>query len=178
MVADGMLTRKRYRRGSASGRLRALTDRARDLLPVLGQHRPVGIRVGVELARGRPRTSQIGAIFPACAGPRRRQQRERGPWTRSSTDGECCAYTFKLSHGEVSVEEGLGESATRVHHGRHRGVVSTPSRRTETATGSRSAAGASLGDRAARRTLGGQRAPVRARRRARARRSRVAVRIA
>jgi DNA-binding HxlR family transcriptional regulator len=109
MVADGMLTRKRYREVPPRVDY-GLTDRARDLLPVLGQL----ARWGYEWAWSSPReieNVQIGAIFRLAPGLAAASSASGGV-DAIVTDGECCAYTFKLSHGEVSVEEGLGESAT------------------------------------------------------------------
>src|SRR5207249_1642812 len=66
MVADGMLTRKRYREVPPRVDY-ALTERARDLLPVLGQL----ARWGYEWAWSAPRESetvQIGAIFRLAPG--------------------------------------------------------------------------------------------------------------
>jgi DNA-binding HxlR family transcriptional regulator len=66
MVADGMLTRKRYREVPPRVDYE-LTDRARDLLPVLGEL----ARWGYEWAWSRPRTGErvdIGAILRLAPG--------------------------------------------------------------------------------------------------------------
>ena len=81
MVADGMLTRKRYREVPPRVDY-ALTERARDLMPVLGEL----ARWGYEWAWSSPRdgeTVQVGAIFrlaPGLASPSGRQR--HGPGDR------------------------------------------------------------------------------------------------
>ncbi len=76
MVADGMLTRQRYREVPPRVDYE-LTERARELAPVLGEL----ARWGYEWAWGPPRPSErvdLGAIFRLIPGlVRRRQQRER-----------------------------------------------------------------------------------------------------
>jgi DNA-binding HxlR family transcriptional regulator len=109
MVADGMLTRKRYREVPPRVDY-ALTEPARDLLPVLGQL----ARWGYEWAWGAPREEelvQIGAIFrlaPGLTVP----GGATGTVQATVTDRECCTYTFELSSDGVSVEEGVGDAAT------------------------------------------------------------------
>jgi DNA-binding HxlR family transcriptional regulator len=66
MVADGMLTRKRYREVPPRVDY-ALTDRARELMPVLGEL----ARWGYEWAWGPPRETEavdVGAIFRLAPG--------------------------------------------------------------------------------------------------------------
>jgi hypothetical protein len=66
MVADGMLTRKRYREVPPRVDY-ALTDRARELMPILGEL----ARWGYEWAWSPPRTSEsvdLGAIFRLAPG--------------------------------------------------------------------------------------------------------------
>jgi DNA-binding HxlR family transcriptional regulator len=83
MVADGMLTRKRYREVPPRVDY-ALTERARDLMPVIGEL----ARWGYEWAWSEPRESesvQVGAIFrlaPASRSPTARPARFR--WTCST----------------------------------------------------------------------------------------------
>jgi len=109
MVADGMLTRKRYREVPPRVDY-ALTERARDLMPVLGEL----ARWGYEWAWSSPRESetvQVGAIFrlaPGLAAP----DGAAGTVQAIVQDGERCAYTFTLSSDGVSVEEGVGDTAT------------------------------------------------------------------
>jgi DNA-binding HxlR family transcriptional regulator len=109
MVADGMLTRKRYREVPPRVDY-ALTDRARDLLPVLGEL----ARWGYEWAWSPPRESetvQIGAIFRLAPGLAATES-ATGTVQAVVSDGECCAYTFDLSNDRVRVEEGMSDSAT------------------------------------------------------------------
>ena len=66
MVADGMLTRKRYREVPPRVDYE-LTDRARELMPILGEL----ARWGLEWAWGPPRATEavdIGAIFRLAPG--------------------------------------------------------------------------------------------------------------
>jgi DNA-binding HxlR family transcriptional regulator len=108
MVADGMLTRKRYREVPPRVDY-ALTERARDLMPVLGEL----ARWGYEWAWSSPRereSVQVGAIFrlaPGLASP----ERERGVVEAIVKDGERCSYTFTLSSDGVIVEEGVTDGA-------------------------------------------------------------------
>src|SRR5205807_6747460 len=109
MVADGMLTRKRYR--EVPPRVDYdLTERARDLLPVLGEL----ARWGYEWAWSAPRESemvQIGAIFRLAPGLAAADS-ATGTIQAIVSDGEECRYTFTLSGDEVKVEEGETDSAT------------------------------------------------------------------
>jgi DNA-binding HxlR family transcriptional regulator len=108
MVADGMLTRKRYREVPPRVDY-ALTERARDLMPVLGEL----ARWGYEWAWSSPRdgeTVQVGAIFrlaPGLAPP----NGAGGTVQAIVKDGERCAYTFTLSNDGVEVTEGRGDGA-------------------------------------------------------------------
>ncbi len=109
MVADGMLTRKRFREVPPRVDY-ALTEPARDLLPVLGQL----ARWGYEWAWGTPRqgeTIQIGAIFRLAAGLTA-DVGATGTVEATVTDGERCSYTFELERGGVSAVEGVGDAAT------------------------------------------------------------------
>jgi DNA-binding HxlR family transcriptional regulator len=109
MVADGMLTRKRFREVPPRVDY-ALTERARDLMPVIGEL----ARWGYEWAWSEPRQSEtvrVSAIFrlapglAAAAGA-------AGTVHAEVTDGERCSYAFRLSSDGVTVEEGLSEDAT------------------------------------------------------------------
>jgi DNA-binding HxlR family transcriptional regulator len=114
MVADGMLTRKRYREVPPRVDYE-LTDRARELMPILGEL----ARWGYEWAWSPPRASEsvdIGAIFRLAPGL-------LGPATRTGAvefvvdePDQRAAYTFTLSEDGVSVEERSADSAeARVH---------------------------------------------------------------
>ena len=113
MVADGMLTRKRYREVPPRVDYE-LTERARELMPILGEL----ARWGYEWAWSPPRTSEsvdIGAIFRLAP----------GLLAGSAVGGtvECVvddpdrqsAYSFTLSDDGATVEERSAEGAgTRV----------------------------------------------------------------
>jgi DNA-binding HxlR family transcriptional regulator len=108
MVADGMLTRKRYREVPPRVDY-ALTERARDLMPVLGEL----ARWGYEWAWSSPRdgeTVQVGAIFRLAPGLAY-SAGASGTVQAIVNDGERCAYTFALSSDGVVVEEGRGDDA-------------------------------------------------------------------
>jgi len=103
MVADGMLTRKRYREVPPRVDYE-LTERARELMPILGEL----ARWGYEWAWGPPRASEsvdLGAIFrlapglvthPAATGT--------VEFSVDEPDGRA-AYTFTVAEESVSVEE-------------------------------------------------------------------------
>ena len=105
MVADGMLTRKRYREVPPRVDYE-LTERAQELMPILGEL----ARWGYEWAWSVPRSAErvdIGAIFRLAAGL-------ISPSAASGTvectvtdgkDGEPSTYSFALSPGGVSVAE-------------------------------------------------------------------------
>jgi DNA-binding HxlR family transcriptional regulator len=109
MVADGMLTRKRYREVPPRVDYE-LTERARELMPILGEL----ARWGYEWAWSPPRASEsvdLGAIFRLAPG-----LLARAPATGTvefvidETDRQA-AYTFTLSEDGVTVEERPGEGA-------------------------------------------------------------------
>jgi DNA-binding HxlR family transcriptional regulator len=103
MVADGMLTRKRYREVPPRVDY-GLTERARDLMPVLGEL----ARWGYEWAWSSPRegeTVQVAAIFRLAPGLGSTND-ATGTVDATVTDGERCSYTFELTPEGVSVEEG------------------------------------------------------------------------
>jgi DNA-binding HxlR family transcriptional regulator len=109
MVADGILSRKRYREVPPRVDY-ALTERARDLLPVLREL----ARWGYEWAWSSPRESetvQIGAIFRLAPGLAAADS-ATGTVQAVVEDGERCSYTFELSNDSVSVEEGVDDAAT------------------------------------------------------------------
>jgi DNA-binding HxlR family transcriptional regulator len=108
MVADGMLTRKRYREVPPRVDY-ALTERARDLMPVLGEL----ARWGYEWAWGLPRSSEsvdLGAIFRLAPGL------VRGTDTNGTVEfvvtddrGEAPAYVFTVTEGAVELAEAAAE---------------------------------------------------------------------
>ena len=113
MVADGMLTRKRYREVPPRVEYE-LTERARDLMPVLGEL----ARWGYEWAWSSPRGSEsidLGAIFRLAPG----LIRDNGAHgtvefvvTGVEDDGEPVApYALTLAEGLVTLEESAAERA-------------------------------------------------------------------
>ena len=102
MVADGLLTRKRFREVPPRVDYE-LTERSRDLMPVLGAL----ARWGYEWAWSPPRTSEainLGAIFRLAPG----NLRIPGATgvVEAAIDGEePGSYTFKLSAGGTEVQE-------------------------------------------------------------------------
>jgi DNA-binding HxlR family transcriptional regulator len=107
MVADGMLTRKRYREVPPRVDYE-LTERARELMPILGEL----ARWGYEWAWSTPRASEtvdIGAILrlaPGLAGKAKRQ----GTVELAVRDGnETTAYTLTLSDQGATVAERTAE---------------------------------------------------------------------
>ncbi len=110
MVADGMLTRKRYREVPPRVDYE-LTERAQELMPILGEL----ARWGYEWAWSMPRSAErvdIGAIFRLAAGL-------LSPGGASGTvectvtdgkDGDATAYSFALSGDGVSLAERAADS--------------------------------------------------------------------
>jgi len=105
MVADGMLTRKRYREVPPRVDYE-LTPRARDLMPVLGEL----ARWGYEWAWGSPRASEsvdLGAIFRLAPGLITGNSR-RGTVELRVTDGgrdgagTTCTLTLSADGAEIS----------------------------------------------------------------------------
>jgi DNA-binding HxlR family transcriptional regulator len=103
MVADGMLTRKRYREVPPRVDY-ALTERARELMPILGEL----ARWGYEWAWSPPRANEsidLGAIFRLAPGLFDRSP-DRGTveFVVEEPDGSA-VYTFTLSDDGVTLEE-------------------------------------------------------------------------
>jgi DNA-binding HxlR family transcriptional regulator len=102
MVADGMLTRKRYREVPPRVDYE-LTERARELMPILGEL----ARWGYEWAWSPPRPSEsvdIGAIFRLAPGLLRAQ--EFAGTVQCTVAGERGrTYTFTLSPTGTTIEE-------------------------------------------------------------------------
>jgi DNA-binding HxlR family transcriptional regulator len=109
MVADGMLTRKRYREVPPRVDY-ALTERARELMPVLAEL----ARWGYEWAWGPPRESEaidVGAIFRLApglvgtgGGPGKVELR-----VEDGDEGKC--YVCTISQREVAIEESEAREA-------------------------------------------------------------------
>jgi DNA-binding HxlR family transcriptional regulator len=103
MVADGMLTRKRYREVPPRVEY-ALTERARDLLPVLGAL----ARWGYEWAWSEPRDGEaidLGAIFRLAPGLVRLEAPADAVELHVRDDGSERCYTVQLGDGGASVVE-------------------------------------------------------------------------
>jgi hypothetical protein len=106
MVADGMLTRKRYREVPPRVDYE-LTERARELTPVLGEL----ARWGYEWAWGPPRQSEsvdVGAIFRVIPGLIEPGSTASGTVTLTVTDGrggEPMDYRVTLSRDAVTITE-------------------------------------------------------------------------
>src|SRR5438067_8817702 len=97
MVADGMLTRKRYREVPPRVDYE-LTERARELMPILGEL----ARWGYEWAWSAPRASEnvdLGAIFrlaPGLVDPSSLRGTVEFAVTGAKPDGEVAFYTLTL----------------------------------------------------------------------------------
>ena len=114
MVADGMLTRKRYREVPPRVDY-ALTERAQELMPILGEL----ARWGYEWTWSEPRSSEnidLGAIFRLAPGLMRDPQIEGTVELIVRTEDEEAAdesYTLTLTPGEVAtVRETAADGAT------------------------------------------------------------------
>ncbi len=112
MVADGMLTRRRFREVPPRVEYE-LTERAYALLPVLGEL----ARWGYRWAWGAPRDSErvdIGAIFrlaPGVLTPPANLNATVGLRVEGSGGEDSLAYTLVASGGAVNVQEGEPERA-------------------------------------------------------------------
>jgi DNA-binding HxlR family transcriptional regulator len=106
MVADGMLTRKRYREVPPRVDYE-LTDRARELMPVLAEL----ARWGYEWAWSGPRSSEsvdLGAIFrlaPGLVQSAGRNGTVEFIVTDGKQDGGTAAYVFSLAPSGVTLTE-------------------------------------------------------------------------
>jgi DNA-binding HxlR family transcriptional regulator len=107
MVADGLLTRQRYREVPPRVDYE-LTDRARDLIPVLGAL----ARWGYEWSWTEPRRNEaidVGAIFRLAPGlltlPRSLRGTVELTVADRSKDGETKHYTLVIKRGAVTLEE-------------------------------------------------------------------------
>ncbi len=107
MVADGMLTRKRYREVPPRVDYE-LTDRARELMPILGEL----ARWGYEWAWSPPREQErvdVGAIFRLAPGLVHTSRSTRGQVELVVSDreqgGGAASYVLAASGGGVTIEE-------------------------------------------------------------------------
>jgi DNA-binding HxlR family transcriptional regulator len=107
MVADGMLTRKRFR--EVPPRVEYdLTERARDLMPVLGEL----ARWGYEWTWTAPRSSErvdIAAIFRLAPGLVRGLKQGCVELTIDGDEDEAIVYTLTASSGDVTIVERAAE---------------------------------------------------------------------
>jgi DNA-binding HxlR family transcriptional regulator len=109
MVADGMLTRKRYREVPPRVDYE-LTERARELMPILGEL----ARWGYEWAWSSPRISEsvdLGAIFRLAPGLVTVQVDDGTAEfvVTDAHDGEAVSYAFTVNSGRVAVSEAPAE---------------------------------------------------------------------
>jgi DNA-binding HxlR family transcriptional regulator len=107
MVADGMLTRQRYREVPPRVDYE-LTERARELMPILGEL----ARWGYEWAWGSPRPAErvdVGAIFRLAPGLLRLPRSARGmvefTIDAGKQGGEAASYVLIASGGQVAIKE-------------------------------------------------------------------------
>jgi DNA-binding HxlR family transcriptional regulator len=117
MVADGMLTRKRYREVPPRVDYE-LTERSRELAPVLGEL----ARWGYEWAWSPPRTSErvdLGAIFRLAPGLVNGSSEMTGAVDLEVTDAPSGSATYRVtmsgSHAQIAenVEEGSADAVLR-----------------------------------------------------------------
>jgi DNA-binding HxlR family transcriptional regulator len=112
MVADGMLTRQRYREVPPRVDYE-LTERARELAPILGEL----ARWGYEWAWGPPRASEridLGAIFRLIPGLVRGDPVASGKvelTVDDGHDGEPASYLVTLASGQATLAEGSDAGA-------------------------------------------------------------------
>jgi len=109
MVADGMLTRKRYREVPPRVDY-ALTERGSDLMPILGAL----ARWGVEGTWSAPRPSEaidVGAIFRLAPGAVKLNGYSGTVEAIVESGGEQAAYTFTVAPSGTQVEERAADRA-------------------------------------------------------------------
>jgi DNA-binding HxlR family transcriptional regulator len=106
MVADGMLTRKRYREVPPRVDYE-LTERARELMPILGEL----ARWGYEWAWSAPRPTEavdIGAIFRLAPGLLQADHGLQGTIelnVSDGRDGDSALYSLTVSGDRIAIEE-------------------------------------------------------------------------
>jgi DNA-binding HxlR family transcriptional regulator len=117
MVADGMLTRKRFREVPPRVEY-SLTEQARELMPVLGEL----ARWGYEWAWSEPHASEtvnVGAIFRLAPGLVHGDGVSGTVELTVDDPVEGCCYCITISSGRVRVEEGEARQAdARVRGGK------------------------------------------------------------
>lgn len=125
MVADGLLTRQRYREVPPRVDYE-LTDRARDLIPVLGAL----ARWGYEWSWTEPRRNEaidVGAIFRLAPGlvtlPRSLRGTVELTVLNRSKDGETKQYALAVKRGAVTLEERADPDATAQVSGSERAWI-------------------------------------------------------
>ena len=112
MVADGMLTRRRFREVPPRVEYE-LTERARDLMPTIGEL----ARWGYTWTWSAPREGEqidIDAILRLAPGLAHLPRDVRGKLELTVTDGrdnEPVSLVMSVSAGEVAIEEGLADEA-------------------------------------------------------------------
>jgi DNA-binding HxlR family transcriptional regulator len=111
MVADGMLTRKRYREVPPRVDY-ALTERAAELMPILGEL----ARWGFEWAWSAPRPAEcvdVGAIFrlvPGLIDPAGLTGTIGLTVTDAKRDGSAAAYAVSFASGAGKIEESIPDA--------------------------------------------------------------------
>ena len=113
MVADGMLTRKRYREVPPRVDYE-LTARARDLAPILGQLARWGYRWAWSTP-GRSERVDIGAIFrliPGLIAPGAAKGEVELNVTDGRRDGSSITYTVRLGRDAVELHEHASTAAS------------------------------------------------------------------
>jgi DNA-binding HxlR family transcriptional regulator len=109
MVADGMLTRRRYREVPPRVEYE-LTERAYALMPVIGEV----ARWGFDWVWSSPRASErvdLGALFRVAPGLLQPPQNLNASVSLIVEDGESESYVLVAEGGEVKVEEREAEQA-------------------------------------------------------------------
>ena len=117
MVADGLLTRQRYREVPPRVDYE-LTERARELMPIVGEL----ARWGYAWAWGSPRSGEaidVGAILRTAPGLLHPQRNLKGTLeivvTETAKDGEDRHYQLVAAASQVSIrEEPAGDADARV----------------------------------------------------------------